>query len=598
MKENKDVITYIKKKGWEYNDTRDTNNYYIKNCPHCGDDDFHFHINRITGQYNCWKCPDDGSQVGNLWMLKKEMGDIVDIKKLDDTKVKKSKEEIEDLTLRIKMYHKKLLTSPKGMKIIKDKYGFGIDQVKAFRLGLKFNEKKPWLVIPYFEGDGLTNVKYRTLPPAEKTFRREKGMKSSLYNTDKVDLSKNYCFIVEGETDTITGSSLLGLSNVFGNTVGARGFKPEWKDFLCQFEKVYLVYDPDEPGQAGAKKMAFRIGIHRCYNILLKKEDAGQADIKNADLTNWVKAGNGTDEFRKLMDNADLFDVEDVRPFGNVLRDLADELIDSPTLESKGIMTPWEPLNTLMGDMQAGDLIVMSGQAKIGKTTLALNILVDQATHYVPVLLYCLEMRPERMAQKVVSNLRMVERKMITREDILHVSAQYGKVPFYFGHSYKFTLEFVLDTIRESVKRYGIELVVFDHLHFLVRETENVSAQVGNAVRAFKLLAEELRIPIILICQPKKIYGKNTRMTFMDLRDAASIGQDADTVVIVHRDRLPEVDPDERGESAPIFSSDAEIIVDATRYNPGGVAKLLFDGAFSRYFLDAKDKKQTYKFEV
>jgi replicative DNA helicase len=187
---------------------------------------------------------------------------------------------------------------------------------------------------------------------------------------------------------------------------------------------------------------------------------------------------------------------------------------------------------------------------------------------------------------------------MITRDDIAYVTARYGRIPFYFGHSYKFDLEFVLDTIREATHRYGIELAVFDHLHFLVRETDNVSAQVGAAVRAFKLLAEELRIPIILICQPKKIYGKNTRMTFMDLRDAASIGQDADTVVIVHRDRLPDVDPDDRGEADPIFSKDAEIIVDATRYNPGGITKLLFDGAFSRFFYDEKDRKKTYKHEV
>ena len=86
-------------------------------------------------------------------------------------------------------------------------------------------------------------------------------------------------------------------------------------------------------------------------------------------------------------------------------------------------------------------------------------------------------------------------------------------------------------------------------------------------------------------------------MTYDDLRDAASIGQDADTVVIVHRDRLPAEDPDDRGEETPIFSDVAEIIVDATRYNPGGSTKLHFNGAFSRYFLDKKDEKAAYAIE-
>ena len=380
MKENKDVINYITKKGWSYNDTRDTNNYYIETCPFCSDNKFHFHINKFTGQYNCWKCPDDGEQTGNLWKLKKSLGDIVDIQKLDTSRPKMSKAEIQDLTLRIKTYHKKLLKHKRGRRTIKEKYGFDLDEIKRFRLGLRIHDGKPWMVIPYFENNVLTNVKYRTLPPAEKTFRREKGMKSSLYNVDSADFDQNYCFIVEGETDAITAASLLGLKNVFGNTVGARGFKPEWKDFLCQFEKVYLVYDPDGPGQDGAKKMAYRVGINRAFNIVLKQGDTGETELKNADLTKWVKAGHGIDDFEKLMEAAQLFEVDDVRPLGSLLRDLHDELELAPSLESKGIITRWEPVNRLMGDMQPGDLIVMSGQAKIGKTTFALNISIDQAT--------------------------------------------------------------------------------------------------------------------------------------------------------------------------------------------------------------------------
>ena len=593
MKENKNVIAYIEKKGWKYNDTRDTNNYYIENCPFCGDSKFHFHINKYTGQYNCWKCPDDGEQTGNLWSLKKKLGDIVDAVKLDNSKVKISKSELKDLTLRVRTYHKKLLKHKKGRKAIRDKYGFGVEEIKRFRLGLRINEGKPWLVIPYFEGNVLTNVKYRTLPPAEKTFRREKGMKSSLYNTDRFKLDQNYCFIVEGETDTITAASLLGLENVFGNTVGARGFKPEWGDFLSQFEKVYLVYDPDKPGQEGAKKMALRIGINRCYNIVLPVED-GQ-ELKECDLTNWVKRGHTIKDFEKLMEKADQFDVDDVRPLRSILDELLVEVQEGQTLESTGLITPWPKLNNCIGSFQPGDLIIVSGQAKIGKTTLALNMLVDYAKNFVPSMLYCLEMRPKRMVQKVISNLRMVDRRGITEDDILHVAARYASMPFYFAWSNRPSVEFAIETIREAVNRYGIEVVCFDHLHFLVREIDNVPARIGSAVRDFKMLAEELRIPVILICQPRKVGGKNGKMTFDDLRDSAAIGQDADTIIIVHRDRLP--DSEDRDDESPIFSDEAEIIVDATRYNPGGVVKLFFDGALSKFFLDKKDRGRAFKLE-
>jgi KaiC/GvpD/RAD55 family RecA-like ATPase/5S rRNA maturation endonuclease (ribonuclease M5) len=595
MKENPDILAYIKKKGWKYDDKRDQKNYYIESCPNCGDNKFHFHINRVTGVYNCWKCPEETS-AGNMWKLKKSLGDIVKIETLDSATPKKSKSEVQDLRARIKVYHKRLLASPRGKKIILEKYGFGEEEIKRFRLGLKVaKDKTGWLVLPYFNGETLTNVKYRTLPPAEKTFRREKDMESSLYQSGNFDTDYDYCVLVEGETDTISGRR-LGIPNVFGNTVGARGFKAEWKDFLEQFERVYLVYDPDVPGQEGAKKMAKRIGLNRCYNIKLPvSEDATDNDLKEMDLTWFVKKGLlNNQKFLKLMENADQFDIEDVQPLGKVLRNLQYQLLREPTLETKGLRTQYERLNKLMGDFQPGDLIVLSGTAKTGKTTFGLNWLNYWAMELgIPSLMYCLEMMPERMAQKQVSLLRLVEREHITYEDLVYIEMKHSKAPFYYAHSFQFDLETVLETIREAHHRYGIEVALFDHLHFLIRDSENVAAKVGVAVRAFKMLAEELAIPIILVCQPKKIQGKNVRPTRDDLRDSSSIGQDADTVVILHRDRLPQGDDQEDGE--PLFSDIAECIVDATRYNPGGMTKLYYNGALSRFWNDKKEEKKAFK---
>lgn len=589
MKENPDVLKYLEKKGWKIDDKRDSRNYYIESCPFCGDNGFHFHINRVTGVYNCWKCPEDTS-AGNMWTLKKKLGDIVNIETLDDTKPKKSKGEIQDLRIRVKAYHGRLLKSKRGKRIILDKYGFSLADIKRYRLGLKItSDKTGWLVIPYLSGSDLTNVKYRTLPPAEKTFRREKDMESSLYCSPEFNTDLNYCYLVEGETDTISGRK-LGLENVFGNTVGARGFKPEWKDFLEQFEKVYLIYDPDVPGQEGAKKMAHRIGLNRCYNIQLPIPEGDKA--KEADLTNWVKAGGSLEAFQKLQDNAEQFDIEDVRPLSKILRNLQYQLLREPTLETKGLRTRYERLNRLMGDLQPGDLCVLSGTAKTGKTTMALNWLTDWSIQRIPSLMYCLEMTPDRMAQKQVSLLRLVEREHISYEDLVFVEAKYGTMPFYFAHSFQFDLDTVLETIREAHSRYGIEVAVFDHLHFLIRDSDNIPAKIGVAVRAFKMLAEELMIPIILVCQPKKLANKNARMNRDDLRDSSSIGQDADTVVIIHRDRLPQADEIEDGE--PLFSDIAEVIVDATRYNPGGVTKLYYNGAISRYWNDKKEEKAAF----
>lgn len=79
-------------------------------------------------------------------------------------------------------------------------------------------------------------------------------------------------------------------------------------------------------------------------------------------------------------------------------------------------------------------------------------------------------------------------------------------------------------------------MLVFDHLHFLVQTTTNQVQEIGLAVQAFKFLAEEMEIPVILIAQPRKIQP-DTIMTAMDLKDSASIFSDCDHLIILHRNR-------------------------------------------------------------
>lgn len=588
MKINPEIKRYLDRKRWSYTD-RNPSQFIVKVCPFCGDRRGKFYINKSTGQHICWICDAEG----NLYSLKKKLGDLKKTTSvLPSSKSPKiSKKRYNTLNRRVRGYHNSLKANKKVKRILLEEWGFTDSDISTFKLGLRKSGKVKWLVYPYFENKKLVNLKYRTLPPTPKRFRREEGLKSSLYNLDNVDLSKNHVYMVEGESDTITAYKKLRL-NVVGTTVGARGFKSEWIEFFDNFEKVYLIYDNDVVGQDGAKKMAFRIGSDKCYNILLPQDDS----MEGNDLTDWVMSGNSRKNFRKLLLKKEQFDVEDVLPFSAVLNDLESELYFHKNLDSMGLVTPWANVNKLISGFSPGDLIVLSGVTKVGKTTFALNI----ATYHsfqgnIPCMVYCLEMRPERIAPKIISSVRGIPRKSMTRDDVVFMKAMYGRKPLYNAHSYRFTVDEVYDTIREAIKRYGIELLIFDHLHFLIRGTSNVSSEVSNTTRDFKLLAEEFRIPIILVCQPTKL-GKRSKMSTNDLRDSSSIGQDADTVIIVHRERLPEI-PGTKKETSnkPIFKSEAEIIVDATRWDSGGMAKLQFNGAISRYFKDKREERRFFK---
>ena len=576
-KSSESVIGYLKRKKWVYEES--AGRLVVKTCPYCSDQEKHFYINPLTSQFICFKCDVNG----NIYKLKKDLGDISPVSTLPSTsKIPKSK--YNKIRRGILANYKSLLEDSEALESIKTKWGFGIGDVKKFKLGVQVKGGKKWIVIPYFENGKVINAKYETLPPAKKKFRRLKGMKSGLFNIDSVERDVNYLFLCEGESDAIS-LSRIGVKNVVGVSVGARGFKPEWYDFVSEFEKVYVVYDNDVAGQDGARKLAKRIGMDRCVNVEIPVERG------ITDVTDFLMDGNDLKDFQGLLKSAQKFDVDDVVSFKSILNNLESELAVSNTVDGMGYLTQWDNLNKLTGSFVPGDLIVLSGIAKVGKSTFGLNLLLEHSLMGIPTLYYCLEMRPERIVTRVVSYVRCVSKDNITRDDVIYVRSLYGNKPFYIAHSYSFTVEKVMDTIAESVKRYGIELLLFDHLHFLIRSLDNTTAEVSNTVRQFKLLAEELQIPIFLVAQPRKLSGKRQRPTVDDLRDSSSIGQDADTVIVIHRNRVKQDGRDGSGNK-PLFDNDTEVIVDASRYSTGGIAKLYFDGELSRFFQNQKERRE------
>lgn len=588
MRIDPEIEKYLKRKRWIYSD-RNPSQYIVKTCPLCGDTKNHFYINKTTGQFLCWKCDEQG----NLYHLKKALGDTSPIvQPIKSSPIKIDKDKYNNLRRKVNGWHNALKANEAVQDIIKKKYGFGPRAIKRFKLGIRTVGKKKktrWLVIPQYQNKKLSCVKYRTLPPSEKKFRREEGMSSVLFNIDRLDTSLDYVFLFEGEPDTITADAYLKLKNCLGVTVGARGFKEEWIDVLSDFSKIYVCYDSDIAGQRGAEKIAKRLGMNRCYNIELPVED-GESKIE---LNDWWQSGNNQKDFKNLVDLSKPFDILDIASFSSVLDDLQADLFFNKRLDQAGLVTQWDNVNQLIGSFVPGDLIVLSGPAKIGKSTFALNVLLHHALYGTPVLNYCLEMRPERIGAKMISYFRGVGRTNISIEDVTYVKTRFGRKPFYLAHSTKFEVDQVFETIRDGVQRYGIELMVFDHLHFLIRSRDNTAQVVSATVRDFKLMAEELKIPVILICQPRKL-NRAARMTTEDLRDSSAIGQDADTVIIIHRERIPEKDHTNVTDVAneQIFASEVDVVVDATRFNPGGIAKLYYNGEMSRYFKNIEEERR------
>ncbi len=566
------TIDYIREKGFEHR--IQSGQIVLKSCPFCSDEKNHFYIDP-KGPFYCHKC----NTKGNLFTLKKHFGDCQQRNSRHKSTItpafQKPKLKTPDQDLAEK-YHQALVNRPDAAGYLNGR-GINRESIGRFKIGYAQKNGAGYMSIPHFEEGKLVNIKFRSFPPAEKTFRRIPDCKSILFNGDAIKNHRDSIIICEGELDAII---LIqnGFENVVGATNGAGAFDPEWIDQLKPVKRIYLAYDPDEAGQKGARSLAKRLGYARTFNIELP---AAQ------DVNDFFQAGNGTEKFNGLLSQAKTFDLPGVYSLGRAI----DAYITEKT-QNKGddgeIKTPWSNVNRLIKNFGAGDLIILSAPPKTGKTTLALNIAIEITLDGDAVLFYCLEMRAERLALKVLQSTQKKEH--IPLEEIEKIKNQYANLPLYFGHSFKKQkLGDIIEGIREAIQRYNLKLVVFDNLHFLIRSLTNVNEELGQAVQAFKLLAEEMEIPIIAIAQPRKLdsAGRDEIMRADDIKYSNAVHADCDAMIIMYRKRVvsesKNIDKDTFIGKTESLDPVTLIRVEAHRYGPGGETLLYYHGEYSKF---------------
>jgi twinkle protein len=403
-----------------------------------------------------------------------------------------------------------------------------------------------------------------------KDFRRVKDCRSILFNGDAIGQSPDEIYIAEGEIDALTLID-QGIKNAVGVTTGAGSFDPSWIDQLQAVKKIILCYDPDEAGQKGAREAARRLGYDRCFNVILPD---GQ------DVNEYFRASHDLFDFQGLINQARQFDVAGIMSFADGLKKYQEE-IQRPD-QTTGIRTGWSDVDRIIKTgFMPGELIILSAPPKIGKSTLALQIVVHNAIQDIPSLFFCLEMRPMRIIQKIAQcHNRTGE---IGMAELDRARVDFKVKPLYLGYCYqRLTLDGIMETLKAAIRRYGLKLIVFDHLHFLCRSVSNQTQEIGLAVQAFKFLAEELEIPIILIAQPRKIQADSI-MTAMDLKDSSSIFSDCDHLIILHRARKASKGKDGAELQTEAFDPVTMVRIEASRYGPGGECLLYYHGEYSRF---------------
>jgi replicative DNA helicase len=380
------ALQFIQSQGWNWR-TATEPNIEIENCPHCKHDGFHFRMSiygaespykNKDGLYSCMRC----GKGGNLYALKQALGVV--IPGLESRKDFAAGERKVEALPDIDQAHQALLEDADVMDYLVNVRGFSREIIERQKLGIvpkryfrETGEVKA-LVYPYLVGDNAVFVHYRTLPPTIKAFSSPAGWTVPLYNGEILNREAvTDVIFVEGEPDCIAAMD-HGVENICG-VPGANFKKAEWIDSLDKVERVYICYDKDNVGQKAAQELANRIGIEKCWKIVLPDfEITTESGVTRLgkDLNEYFTLGGYTaQDFQKLKEEAELFDVAGVSSSKTALQELYDELSGKEGLEPKYKMG-WKSLDTLVG-FDEGDVIDILAPEKIGKggltTTLSMT---------------------------------------------------------------------------------------------------------------------------------------------------------------------------------------------------------------------------------
>ena len=300
-----------------------------------------------------------------------------------------------------------------------------------------------------------------------------------------------------------------------------------------------------------------------------------------------VQQGRNTSSFRRISDVLSMN-----------LDDLEERAKQKSTIT--GIATGYPALDAMTTGLHEEELIILAARPAVGKTAFALNIAQNIGTKQdKTVAIFSLEMGAESLVNRMLAaegtieshNLRTGQLNDEEWNQYFIAMGTLSKASIYIDDTPGIKITEIRARSRKLAQETGnLGLIVIDYLQ-LISGTgrENRQQEVSEISRQLKILAKELKVPVIALSQLSRgvEQRQDKRPVLSDIRESGSIEQDADIVAFLYRDdyydRAGADDDDEGFNDVPEVDNKVEVIIEKNRSGSRGTVELLFLKEYNKF---------------
>lgn len=336
------------------------------------------------------------------------------------------------------------------------------------------------------------------------------------------------------------------------------------------------------------------------YYVNIVKEKAMLRDLVHACSEILHEACEESGDVGEKLDIAEkrVFEVTEKKIQGSAvpIKDLITLTFES--IESRkggdgvtGLSTGFMELDHDLCGLQKGEMIIVAGRPSMGKTSFALNIAENIGVNdNTPVVIFSLEMSKQQLVERILCshsgiNSQAVRKGMLSTDDMAKLTVAGGELfekPVFIDDTPGLTPLMIRAKCRRLKSQHDIQAIFIDYMQLmsLGGRVESRQQEISTISRYLKSLARELDVPVVVLSQLNRAAegreGHRPRMS--DLRESGSIEQDADVIILLHRE-----DYYHRGDPEWEENNTAEVIIAKQRNGPTGTVELMFDGQTTRF---------------